>query len=117
MIPRHWSEVRLNLRNITLTPLMYIGHSLYIKVPIFSGKSGITWPSTLVKFDKDFIAYFIGEILKKLIPLHPDKLEEICTEALEFYREEWNIYQAENGGDREPDNPNTSFGVYPKDEK
>ncbi|XUE26564.1 hypothetical protein ACOKW7_16375, partial [Limnospira platensis CENA597] len=71
MIPRHWSEVRLNLRNITLTPLMYIGHSLYIKVPISYKRAEIKYELTLVKFDKDFIAYFIGKILKKLIPLHP----------------------------------------------
>ncbi|QQW29532.1 hypothetical protein AP9108_00950 [Arthrospira sp. PCC 9108] len=117
MIPRHWSEVRLNLRNITLTPLMYIGHSLYIKVPISSGKSGITWPSTLVKFDKDFIAYFLGKIIKKLIPLNPEKLEELMEDALEYYREEYSIYAAENGLDKEIDNPSGSFGVHPKDEK
>ncbi|QNH56865.1 MAG: hypothetical protein H2674_22255, partial [Limnospira indica BM01] len=42
--------------------------------------------------------------IKKLIPLHPDKIEEILKEALEYYRAEWNIYPAESGGDREPDN-------------
>ncbi len=48
-------------------------------------------------------------MIKKLIPLHPDKIEEILNEALEYYRAEWRIYQAESGGDREPDNE-TYFG-------
>ncbi|BAI94178.1 hypothetical protein NIES39_Q01700 [Arthrospira platensis NIES-39] len=51
-------------------------------------------------------------MLKKLIPLHPDKLEEILSESLEYYREEWNIYQAENGGDREPDDRKKSTEVF-----
>jgi hypothetical protein len=112
MESRHWSKVRLNLRNIALTPLMYIGHSLYIKVPVSTGNKGIQYQSTLVKFDKDFISYYIGEMLKKLIPLHPDKIEEILSESLEYYREEWNIYQAENGGDREPDDREKTTEVF-----
>ncbi|AMW31230.1 hypothetical protein [Arthrospira platensis] len=112
METRHWTEVRLNLRNITLTPLMYIGHSRYIKIPVSYKRAEIQYQSTLVKFDKGFISYFIGELLKKLIPLHPDKLEEILSESLEYYREEWNIYQAENGGDREPDDRKKSTEVF-----
>lgn len=109
---KRWSEVTLNLRNIVLTPLMYIGHSQYIKVPVSTGKKGIAYISTLINFDKHFISYYIGEILKKLIPLHPDKIEEILSESLEYYREEWNIYQAENGGDREPDDREKTTEVF-----
>ncbi|MDT9190318.1 MULTISPECIES: hypothetical protein [Limnospira] len=109
MISKHWKEVRLNLRNIKLDPLMYVGMSFAIKVPNYAGRGQLQWQLTAVKFDKEFLAYCLGEMIKKLIPLHPDKIEEILNEALEYYRAEWNIYQAESGGDREPDNE-TYFG-------
>ena len=109
MISKHWKEVRLNLRNIKINPLMYVGTSIAIKVFCPNGNRGFSYLLTVVTFDKEFLAYYLGEMIKKLIPLHPDKIEEILNEALEYYRAEWRIYQAESGGDREPDNE-TYFG-------
>lgn len=108
---KKWNEIPLNLRNISLSPLMYIGHSLFIKIPQSKGKGELSYVSTLVHFDKCFLSYYIGELLKKLIPLKPDKVENICHEALEYYRQEWEIYAAKNGLDKKIDNEDAEPGV------
>lgn len=111
MDAKKWNEISLNLRNISLSPLMYIGHSLLIKVPKSEGKGELRYVPTLVHFDKDFLSYYIGELLKKLIPLRPDKVEKICQDALEYYRQEWEIYSAKNQLDKEIDSKDSEFGV------
>ncbi|MFO7144575.1 hypothetical protein B9T16_25070, partial [Arthrospira sp. PCC 8006] len=84
-----------------LYPLMYMGMSFAIKVPNYAGRGKLQWQLTAVKFYHEFLAYYVGKIMKKLIPLRPDKIEEILNKALEYCREEWRIYQAESGGDKE----------------
>lgn len=66
---------------------MYVGTSFAIKVPNYAGRGQLQWQLTAVKFDHKFLAYYVGEMINTLIPLHPDKIEAILNKALEYCRE------------------------------
>ena len=44
---------------------MYMGMSFAIKVPNYAGRGKLQWQLTAVKFYHEFLAYYVGKMMKK----------------------------------------------------